>query len=192
MAPDGGPGVYFKRNRVFVLPSDGAGFDTLRMSIVMRPNRIVTQDDAAQITQINTGTKTLTFASCPSTWTTASLIDLIQQNPHFDWLAIDQVITAITTTTMTFSSSLPDDLAVGDWVSLAGESTVIQCPVELQPLLAQEVANVCMKAQGDEKGYELGKEEAKMIREEVEWSITPRLESAGQKITNRTGCLRRR
>lgn len=193
MAPSVKAGFYLKRNRLFVLPSDGGGWTTLRMAIVIRPNTIVDPTtDAAQITAINTGTKTLTFASCPSTWTTASIFDLVQANPHFDWLAIDQAISAITATTATFSSTLPTDLAVGDWISLAGYSPIIQCPAEVHPLLAQEVANVCLKAQGIEAAYKLGLEEAKMIREEVVSLLSPRVEEAGRKLVNNTGLLRRR
>lgn len=192
VAPGKNPGIYLKRNRVFVLPSDGGGWPTLRMAIIMRPNTIVAQTSAAQITAIDSGTKTITFASCPSTWTTSLTYDLIQQKPHFDWLAIDQAIGTLTATTMIFSSTLPTDLAVGDWVSLAGESTVVQCPVELQPLLAQEAANLCLKAQGDMAAYNLGKEEAKLLRDSVMSSITPRVELEGKILTNRTGLLRRR
>lgn len=192
-APGSAPGIYLKRNRVFTLPSDGGGWPTLRMSIIMRPNDLVAQTSAAQITAINTGTKTLSFTSgtIPTSWTTASTFDLIQQKPHFDWLAIDQVITSVTTTAIIFSSTLPTDLAVGDWVSLAGQSTVVQCPLELQPLLAQEVANLCLKAQGDQVALKLGLEEAKMLEERALVTITPRVQNEGKKVTNRTGVLRR-
>lgn len=191
LAPSWKPGFYLKRNRIFPVPSDGGGYTTLRLSIIMRPNKFCVNSDACQVTAINTGTKTLTFDTVPD-WDTGDTLDIIQDSPHFDWLAIDQVVTAVTTTTIAFSSALPADLAVGDWVSLAGETPVIQCPVELHPLLAQEVANVCLKAQTDQAAYTLGKDEAELIKEGIIALLSPRVEQEGRKISNRTGLLRRR
>lgn len=190
LSPSIKPGFYIKRNRVFPVPTDGGGYTTLRLTIVMRPNRLCVSSDACQVTAINTGTNTLTFTVVPD-WDTSDTLDIVQQDPHFDWLAIDQAITSVTTTTIAFASALPADLAVGDWVSLAGETPVIQCPVELHPLLAQEVANVCLKAQTDQAAYALGKEEAELIKEGITSLLSPRVEQQGRKISNRTGLLRR-
>lgn len=193
-APSNDPGIYLKRNRIFVVPSDGGGWPTLRMTILIRPNKIVATTSAAQITAINTGTKTLTFTTVPTTWTNANIFDLVQANPHFDWLAIDQVVTTVVTGalgTITFSSTLPVDLAVGDWVSLAGQTPIIQCPEEFHPLLAQLVANTYLKAKGDSGALKLGLEEAKEIEDDVMTVINPRIERKGKKINNRTGLLRR-
>lgn len=189
--PYGRHGYYLKGNRIYVLPSDGGGYDTLRVSAVMRPNKIVAQSSCAQITAINTGTHQLTFASCPSSWSTSDTFDLIQEDPHFDSLAIDQAISALTSTTMTFSS-LPSDLSVGDWISLAGESTVIQTPVEVNPLLAQEVSNLVLKSLGQKMSYELGLAETRMMREAISEFLNPRAEEQAKIIVNKTGHLRRR
>lgn len=191
------PGFYLKRNRIFPLPSDGGNWDTLRLSGFMRPNKIVDPTTAAaRITAINTGTRTLTCDSTsfpiPSSWTTASVFDLLQDEENYDWWAIDQGISAITSTTIQFATTLPTDLAVGDWVSLAGTTPTIQVPSEFHPYLAQEVANICLKAQGDKVAYEAGKEEAKLLYDAALLTITPRVESVGKKLVNYTGMLRRR
>jgi len=192
-APDS-YGFYFKGNQFILLPASPSNWSTLRQTILMRPNKLVKQSDAAQITAINTVTKVCTCGTVPSTWTTSSTFDMVQQNPHFDWLGIDLAITAITTGaagTITFSAALPSRLAVGDWIGLVEETPVIQCPVELHPLLAQETSNTCLKAQNDLTGYRLGKEEAKMMREDILALINPRTQSEGKKLVNRTGILRR-
>lgn len=192
-SPDNKPGFTVKRSSIWLIPKSGSGFSTLRMTFFIRPAEVVAQSSAAQITTIDTATKTLTFASgtIPSTWTTSQLFELVQQNPHFDTLGYDLVVTSVTATTMVFSATLPTRLAVGDWVGLTGQTPVIQCPVELQPLLAQEVANYCLRGQGDGTAYKHGVEEAKMIREDIKGMFTPRIEREGKKLTNRTGILRR-
>ncbi len=187
-------GFYIKRNKIYVLPSSGGGFTTFRVGIIMRPNELVAQTSAAQVSSINTGTRVVTCTTVPSTWTTSDTYDMVDDDPHFDWLAIDQAISAITTGssgTLTFSSALPSSLAVGDWIGLAQQTPVIQCPVEFHPLLAQEIANVCLKSQGDKTGYELGLAEVKMLREELVSLISPRVEQEGKTLVNTTGILRR-
>lgn len=189
-----GPGFYVKRNSCFVLPSDGAGWPTFRQSVLLRPNKIIDVDDAAQITAIDTVTKVVTFTTVPSTWANTDTFDMVQAEPHFDWLGIDLAATTVVTGalgTITFTAALPDDLAVGDWVSLAGETPVVQCPVELHPWFAQLIANDYMKSKGDKEGLEEGRIEAKELLSNAVTLLTPRVEQAGKKVTNRTGILRR-
>lgn len=194
-APQGDYGFYLKRNQIILLPTTPSGWTSLRQTILLRPETFVAQEDAAQITAINTGTGVITCSTVPSTWTTANTFDMVQQKAHFDTLSIDLPISAITTGssgTLTFSpSSLSSRLAVGDWIGLAGESTVIQLPVELLPLLAQECANFVLKSQGDAKNLEHGMGAAKEMREGLVGLITPRVQKEGKKIVNRTGLLRR-
>ena len=119
------------------------------------------------------------------------MLDLVQANPHFDTLAIDQVITSVTTTAIIFSSTLPTRLAVGDWVSLQGQSPVIQLPLELHPLLAQRVANQCLKNSPHSEAYKNGLNEVLALEKQAMHLLTPRIEKEGKKIVNRSGMLRR-
>lgn len=192
--PDGKPGFFIKRNQFTILPTDGAGYSSVRQTIFLRPARIVANSAGAQVTAFNTGTKVVTFAEVPSSWTTASLLDIVQGQPHFDTLAINQVITAVTTGsggTVTFSSALPDRLAIGDWVSLFGESPVPQVPAEFNSLLSQYAANECLKNGSDPKALETGIADAKDLLESLMGVITPRVEREGKVLVNRTGMLRR-
>ncbi len=188
----GRPGMYLKRNQLITVPI-ALGFDTLRMTIPIRPGKLVPTTEAAQITAINTATKTLTFATgtIPSTFTTSVLFDIIQDKPHFDHLSIDQVVTSVTTTTMVFSSTLSSRLVVGDWVSLAGESPVVQVPVELQPLLVQNTANTCLRSQNDLEALAAGEKELARMEKDTVSLYNPRIETEGKKIIMRSGILRR-
>lgn len=190
--PSGSPGVCIKRNQMRLIPVDGAGFSSIRQTILIRPGQFVETSACAQITAINTGTNTVTFATgtIPATFVTSATFDFIQNKPHFDHLAIDQTATSITTTTMVFSS-LSSRLAVGDWVSLAEESCIVQCPVELQPLLEQSTANTILRAQGDLEKAASGEKELKRMVDGCTNLYTPRIEQEGKKLVNRSNITRR-
>jgi hypothetical protein len=52
---------------------------------------------------------------------------------------------------MTFTADLPDELAVGDYVALAGETPIVNAPVEAQDLLLARATYVYLLARGDAK-----------------------------------------
>lgn len=186
------PGIFIKRNTVNLIPPTSHGFSQIRLVYNIRPGSFIATTSAAQITGVNTGTNTLTFASgtIPSTYTTSMTFDMIQAQPHFDALAIDQTASSITTTTMVFSS-LPTLLAVGDWVSLANQSPIIQVPVEVQPLLEQKVAATLLRSQGDMESYKAAKEEVDEMKKDTQAVYLPRIEKSGKKILLRSRLLRR-
>jgi hypothetical protein len=192
-SPYGSPGVYVKRNSVYLVPAQDHGYSTFRMSIYLRPCEVVAQSSAAQITAINTGTNTLTFTSgtIPTSWTTSNTFELVQQNPHFDTLGYDLAISSITTTTMVFSATLNTRLAVGDWVGLTGQSPIIQIPLEAQPLLAQLVSNELTRNSTNKAAYKLGVENAKDLEKELMHLLTPRIDKEGKKLVSRNGIFRR-
>lgn len=192
-SPVSKPGAYIKGNSLYVKPATSHGYPTVRMTILLEHSTVVASSSAAQITGIDTGTKTLSFTSgtIPSTWTTSNLLDLIQANPQFDTLSIDQVITSVTTTSIVFSSAIPSRLAVGDWVALAGETPIIQLPKVLHSLLAQRVANEMLKNSPHTKAYEAGVKSADDVEKKIVALLSPRIEKEGKTIKNRTGNLRK-
>jgi hypothetical protein len=120
---------------------------TLRFSYVQRPGTVVLDEDAAQITAINTGTGVVTFTALPDTHVSGASFDFIGNATPNPTRAVDQASTAATTTTLTFAS-LPSTLAVGDWVAVAGESPFPGIPMELDTLLSQAVLCRWMSAAG--------------------------------------------
>lgn len=188
----GRPGVYIKRNQIKLVPIDGAGYSTLRATIFIRPGQLVATAECAQITAINTGTNTLTFAlgTIPATFTVSIKLDFIQQNPHFDHLSIDMTPSSVTSTTIVFSS-LDSRLQVGDWVCLAHQSCIVQCPVEMHGLLEQATANTILRAQGDLEKAAAGDKKLADIYETSKNTYSPRIESEGKKVINRSKILRR-
>lgn len=189
--PVGGPAFYFKGNNIVLAPKQPALGETLLVTFFIRPNKLVEESEAAQITAIDTGTNTLTFASLPSTFTTSTPLDFLDSEPHFDFRAIDQTPDTVTSTTLIFSS-LPSTLEVGDWAALAGEAPVVQLPLELHPILEQRVANRCLFSQGHMEQFRTGEKELERLEEEVLKLITPRVQREPKKIVGSGKLIRGR
>lgn len=193
--PGGQPGFFFKRNNIYLVPKDGSGYSYLRQQFFLRPGDFVPTTECAQVTGINTGTKTVTCETVPADWLNTNIFDIVQAQPHFDTLGISLGVSAVTpgaSGTLVFDDALPDDLAVGDWICLAGQTCIVQAPPELHPLLYQRVANICLKALGMADKLKAGEEDLTRMEKGSETLITPRVEKEGKKLVNRTGILRRK
>lgn len=193
--PGDRPGIYVKRNHIFLVPAGGLPWSYIRQQFFLRPGKFVETDDCAQVSAINTSTKVVTCTTVPSSWTTGDLFDFIQAEPHFDTLGISKAISAITTGasgTLTFSAALPDDLEVGDWLCLENETCIVQAPPEFHSILAQRVANVCLKTLGRDVPLKNGEADLVRLEHGISGLISPRVNREGKKLVNRTGILRRR
>lgn len=161
----------------------------LRMTYHMRPNTLVATASVGVIQSINTGTRQVTLTSAPGTFTSGSLYDLVRARPGFECLALDQSAT-VAGTTLTFTSTLPSDLAVGDVVCLAGESNYPQIPVELHGLLAQRVAVKCLEALGDAEHIQTAGGVLQQQEEATAKLLTPRVAGEVERVINRSSPFR--
>lgn len=111
---------------------------SLRITYLRRPGYLALTTDCAQITAINTGTNTLTCSSVPTTWTTATKLDIVKGTPPFTGLADDQTPSAVVTGTngTVQFSALPSALSVGDWIAPQYQSPIAQVPPEAFNYLA--------------------------------------------------------
>ena len=133
-------GFYFSGGFLVLSPTPDAAY-TVRIPYFFRPSQLVATSAVAVISAINTGTDSVTLsATIPATFTTSQRFDFVRAKPGFEPLAIDATATVASGTGMTFSADLPDNLAVGDYVCLAGESPVPYAPVEWHDLLSIRAA----------------------------------------------------
>src|ERR1019366_1580977 len=184
-------GFYIEGNNVILFPTPAQiNTDILRMNIFLRPNQLVDPTACGIITAINSGAGTITCAATPAAWTTSNKFDLVKAQPGFDCTAIDQVVTNIAAGVITFSSVLPTNVAVGDYVCLAGQSCVVQVPVELQPLLTQYVVVRCLSAQGDANGLKAALAELEVLEKNANLLLTPRVQGSVKRVTKSRGINR--
>lgn len=160
---------------------------TLRVTYSRRLSDLVATTAVRAITAINTGTKTVTIAAAPSTFTGVTALDLVKGTPHFDLYAMDAACAAVgsSATSIVFSSTLPTGLAVGDYVCLPGESPVVQAPLELHSLLAQQAAFSYLDDKGDERAGEAERRRNR-LEADVLKLISERVQE-GRLLINRNG-----
>lgn len=138
-------GYYISRNTLSL--SDDITTGTLRVSYFLAPSTLVLSTACAQVLTIDSATQ-ITVSSLPSTFALTTPVDFVQAVGPNDLLAIDQTIASIAGTTLTFTS-LSSDLAVGDYICLAGQSCVPVVPEELHPVLIQAALVSCLNSKKD-------------------------------------------
>lgn len=180
-SPNGVYSFYIKGNQIVIVPYPTVG--TVRLWYYQRPNNLVATSECSQITAISSGTLTVDQTSTTDI-STSTPCDLIKDQPFFDTLTTDITPSSVSATQIVFSSSdVPTTLAVGDWVARAGQSPIIQIPVEFYPLLVQRVVVKYYEIQG----YLDKMKAAQMKLEEMEKDtfllINPRVVEAPKTIS---------
>lgn len=166
-------GYYIEKNSITL--SDDIDGDTLVVSFFLSPSQLVKEISAAQISSIDSATQ-VTVTALPGAILTTTPVDFVQASGPYDIMAIDQTITNISGTTLTFSS-LPDGLAVGDWVCLAGQAPVLTTPQELQPLLVQATLYKALMSKKDSSAAKEAKQELEEMKMELMNMLDTRVES---------------
>jgi hypothetical protein len=179
----GKSGYYIVRNSIELTSDITSG--TMRLKYFARPNKLVATSACGQIESINTVANSLVVTTAPSTFVNGASVDLIQNNNPYDLLAMDTSISSIAGTTLTFSS-LPTDLAVGDWVAIANQSPVPLAPEELHALLIQAALVTSLSSKKDKK-YEDEKNELEMMKTNIINLLDPRVNNSSVKM--RSGAL---
>lgn len=182
----GTPVGYMLRGGVIELKPAPSGSSTLRLTYLMRLNNVVETSSVARITAINTGTNVVTVSSPPSTFTTTTsgspIYDLVRGKPGFETLAIDQSFTK-SGSNYTCSTTLPAELAVGDYLCLAGEAPFLQLPVECQPVVAQAVTLAIAEAVGSPRAGTAAKTLERMEKD-LRQLLTPRVTGSTRPVVN--------
>ena len=138
-------GYFISRNTLSL--SDDITTGTIRVSYFLAPSTLVLSTACAQVLTIDSATQ-ITVSSLPSTFALTTPVDFVQAVGPNDLLAIDQTIASIAGTTLTFAS-LSSDLAVGDYICLAGQSCIPVVPEELHPVLVQAALVSCLGSKKD-------------------------------------------
>lgn len=178
-------GFYFRHNKVVLYKTPSTTQNTLRLIYYLRPSRLAVTTDCAQIASIDTGANTVTVSSIPSTWAANTEVDFVEATSPYAPLEIDQTITNVASTTITFSS-LPDNLAVGDWLAPAGYTPIPQVPFEMLPILAQLTVVKTLEAMGDREGAKHAYTDLQTDLENMMKLIQPRSHGENKKIIQRS------
>lgn len=183
-------GFYLKNNKVILYlgstTGSSNGFQYLRLRYVRQPNQLVLSTACAQVVSI--AGDVVTVSSIPSTFTTSETYDIVQNSPQmFDSLLDGGAVTAISMLagTITFAAgTVPDDLATGDWICLAGQSPIPQIPYSPGfDLLLQLSAAKCLEIHGDTQGFNVAMSQAADMKNYFISVITPRVDGSVIRLT---------
>lgn len=178
----GGGGSYYLRDNSIVLLSTSLT-GSLRLHYFRRLNKLVAASAAAEVASFSAGGKTITVTTPPGTFTSSATYDIIQGTPHFDLLAFDEPA-SVAGSVLTFASSLPGDLAVGDYLALSGESPLCMAPLELHDVLVQRALVKYLAGQGDKANLATAKEDLKELRDDALSLLCPRVQDSPVVLKN--------
>ena len=150
-------------------------YDILEITIYMRPSQLVPVNQAAQVVAINS--LTVTVNTLPSSLLAGVKIDFIKSEGLNDIYAFDQPIQNIDAGNLAITfASLPDDIEVGDYIALAGETPVPNIPLDFYPLLEQRLAVKILEGLGDTQKSQAAQQKAQELETYLIATIVPRIE----------------
>lgn len=175
---------YLQWNNIVLAGDDLTG--TLRQYFYIRPGSLIATTDAGKITAIDTGTYTVTLDVSTNPFAASDVCDFIRGDGAHEYRGIDYTVASVSGSDVTFSS-LPDGLAVNDWLSPAEKSPIPQLPRDLQPLLVQATLVTILDAMGDPR-VEIARRKLEdpqrgMIKSALDM-ITPRNHGEAKKIVS--------
>ena len=161
--------------------------DVLEMWYELMPSQLTTTDKAGRITSI--GTLDVTLSSVPSAIQTGSSVDIVAGVSGCSTKAIDLTVTNIASNTVHLSS-LPSDLRVGDYLTEAGYSPVMQLPDECYPYLETETCYRLLQSISDYEGAKFLQTDIEVELKNLKMLLEPRIQGEATKIIPRMGLAR--
>jgi hypothetical protein len=168
--------VFMKGNFIQILPMPT--FGTVRVWYSKRTSDLILTSAASKINAINAAV--VTVSSIPSTITNGMTVDACGDQPPFNILGT-RTITNITGTDITLDTAV-DDLAVGDWLALEGQTPIPQIPVEYRVILAQRVVCKIYELQGYDSKMKLATMKLQEYEKDIMNLVTPRVKSQTKTI----------
>lgn len=172
-------GFFMRGNYVQILPIPNIG--VARLWYFKRTNDLILTSQAGQINLIDILNLTVSVNFVPTNFIVGSSMDFCGDQPPFNVFGT-QIITAINGTDITLDA-LPDEISVGDWLCLEGQTPVPQIPVEYRLPLTQRVVCKIYELQGYNDKLAAAQKKLKEYEENAMNMITPRVKSQ-TKIVN--------
>lgn len=182
-------GFYMENNYIVFLSAPVA--DTVNISFFLRTGKIVDSTKWQQATAVDQTLNVLTMTTILPSFTVGAVVDIINSKSGNETILRDAVITAVDTLNLTITLDQSCTLVnTGDYICMAGESAVPQCPEEMHPLLAQRVICRVLESLNDLNGLASASQKLKEMEVNILALIDSRVVGKPLKINNRGGLLR--
>jgi hypothetical protein len=145
---------YFDASSVVVRPTPAESSGFLRITYARRPGALILPTAAAAVTAVAEDGDGVEFTFSPAgalgATGAAVTLDVIRGTPGFESILDDAPCTvdASANTKVTVDGVSIDDVAIGDWLCVAGRSPVPQVPLAYHVVLAQAVVVRVLKDLG--------------------------------------------
>lgn len=182
--------------QLYPLPANTS--DSLKVLWHIRPSRIVVTTDCWQITAITPATPDATHtqlgfggaATAAVSGAAGTLYDFVGvRNPFpikgFDAPSTATVTVSVSTTAVFLTSSIPSDLAVGDWVAAAGYTPMPNVVEELHTAVALRTAAVAVQSRQSKLATALNAEANAIERNLLNGVLAPRSRGNPQRLAQR-------
>ncbi len=178
---------YFKGDKVCLSPKPSGTGDLLEMWYELMPSKLTTTDKAGQI--ISIGTSDVTVSSLPSTLVVNGYADFVAGSAGHSCLGIDAKVTNIAGSTV-HVDSLPANVKVGDYITKAGYTPVLQLPDECYPYLETETCYRLLQSISDYEGAKFLQADIEVELKNLKMLLEPRIQGEATKIIPRMGLAR--
>lgn len=182
-------GFYIEDDHIVMFPDSVVvnPVNAVRFRIERQPSQLCSTTQAGHITGI--AGQVVTVDQIPSAWTTDLTYDLINGQIAFQSKGDDLVVTSFDTGTneITFTTALPSNLAIGDWVSVANTSPIPQIPYQMFPYFAQCVAGLCLAGLADQEPKQESDRKLAIMKEDLLKLMQPRDMGNVETVVNRGG-----
>lgn len=181
-------GFYIQNNTVNIFGNEAGN---LRLYYYLRPGKLVTTLEAAQVTAVDLVLNTITVNAIPSGWAVGSVVDIIGHKSGFDVKDVSNTITNITGLVITLSNALPlkqdltSSVVVNNWITLEDTSPIPQMPVEFFQYLAEAATAYIMESLGDSEGYTRSQQRMQQMLHNAQKIISPRVDGQSKKLVPR-------
>ena len=179
-------------DEIVLLPTPSQTDGSLRIKYRRRPSRLVPVSSCAVVSVVSPPPVPqiiTTAAAVPLSWGADELLDLVEATPNADTLGDDVAGSVIGGTSVTVAAGVPDELAAGDFVCLAGETCVPQVPQAAIPFLTVLGAYEVCVTLGDREGA-AGLERLVSTRKREAMALIAERSRERQVVINRSSHLR--
>lgn len=186
-------GFTVEGDSVKLLPTPNSTDLSIVFYYLLKPSYLVPVADAGVISAVDTVTGVITISSAITGFTTGASMDIVDYKSGCSVKAEDIVNTNVAGTSITFTAAdLPDDIAVGDYLTLSNQTPVVQLPDEFHQCLSQAVICRVLEALGDSEMYAIAVSRLDKKIEAAQQLLTPRVESELPVVIDRFGLMNQR
>jgi hypothetical protein len=167
----------------------------LKVYYDIRPNSLVLPERVGVITGIDRVAGIITVDKIQEVFTLDAQYDFIKERSPHRIISFDLTLSDINSGGLYVQmpvEDIPEMLAVGDHLCLAGETDVVNCPSEMHTYLAQSVATRILESVGDIENLKVANEKLQKMEYNSGALLDNRVDGSSIKAKPRNGFLSRR